>query len=355
MMTAESSEEMQDDMFIAIGGAFASARKGAGLSVTEAAEKLYVEPYYIDALESEDFSVFESRVFALGYIRKYALLLELDEKEMLDKAMALLPETVKDGPTLKTPPETQFVSERRRPGQGIDIARGLTWMLLGLAVVTVAVLWWMGFLPLPGANRDAAVTEPQAQETQLQQSIELDAESQEQEFLSIPEESAELEILIQEDAAEEAELLQEPISDEVLEEESTITAEEMAVIPVEEATLVEEAAPVEEAMPEEVMPAEEEIQETALLAEAGDTSTEVEISLSFSGQCWVDIRNAEGDVLVSGMLRSGTSKIISATPPLSIVLGKSSVVTMLVDGEPYDLTRHSNGGVARFKIASRAE
>ncbi|OOY41230.1 hypothetical protein BOV91_12575, partial [Solemya velum gill symbiont] len=302
-MTAESSEEMQDDMFIAIGGAFASARKGAGLSVTEAAEKLYVEPYYIDALESEDFSVFESRVFALGYIRKYA---------------------------------------RRRPGQGIDIARGLTWMLLGLAVVTVAVLWWMGFLPLPGANRDAAVTEPQAQETQLQQSIELGAESQEQEFLSIPEESAELEILIQEDAAEEAELLQEPISDEVLEEESTITAEEMAVIPVEEATLVEEAAPVEEAMPEEVMPAEEEIQETALLAEAGDTSTEIEISLSFSGQCWVDIRNAEGDVLVSGMLRSGTSKIISATPPLSIVLGKSSVVTMLVDGEPYDLTRHSN-------------
>ncbi|OOZ38364.1 RodZ domain-containing protein [Solemya elarraichensis gill symbiont] len=337
-MTAESSEEMQDDMFITIGGAFSSARKSAGLSVTEAAEKLYVQPYYIDALESEDFSVFESRVFALGYIRKYALLLELDEKEMLDKATALLPETVKDGPTLKKPPETQFVSARRT-GQSIDIARALTWMLLGLAVVTVTVLWWMGFLSLPGVNRDAAETEPQAQQTPLQQSIELGGESEDEGLLSIPEESAEMEIPIQEAAADEAELLQQSTPEELLEEESTITAEEMAAMPVED-EIPEAEVPVEE------MPAEE------VLVEADGVSTEVEISLSFSGQCWVDIRNAEGKVLVSGMLRSGTSKIISATPPLSVVFGKSEVVTMLVDGEPYDLTRHSNSGVARFKLIS---
>ncbi len=335
-MTAETSEEMQEDMFVTVGGTFASARKKAGLSVTEAAQKLYVEPYYIDALESEDFSVFESRVFALGYIRKYAILLGLDDKEMVNNALALLPDTVKDGPTLRKPPETQFVPARRT-GQGIDIARTLTWMLLGLALMTVAVLWWMGFIPLPGMNRDAAVTEPQSQQTELLQSIELGAESHDSGLMSLPDDTAEQEIPIQEATSNEAELLQESAPEEPVEEESTITAEEMAAISAEEMAAIS---------------AEEEIPEIELLAEADDVPTEVEISLSFSGQCWVDIRNAENKVLVSGMLRSGTSKIITATPPLRIVLGKTEAVTMLVDGEPYDLTKHSTGGVARFSLVS---
>ena len=58
------------------------AREKSGLSVFEVAEKLHLTEHYVHALESEDYEKLPSEVYVKGYIKSYALLLDLDEEQV---------------------------------------------------------------------------------------------------------------------------------------------------------------------------------------------------------------------------------------------------------------------------------
>ncbi|MDE0509399.1 MAG: helix-turn-helix transcriptional regulator [Gammaproteobacteria bacterium] len=59
------------------------AREKSGLSVFEVAEKLHLTEHYVHALESEDYEKLPSEVYVKGYIKSYALLLDLDEEQVM--------------------------------------------------------------------------------------------------------------------------------------------------------------------------------------------------------------------------------------------------------------------------------
>ncbi|MDE0479737.1 MAG: helix-turn-helix transcriptional regulator [Gammaproteobacteria bacterium] len=59
------------------------AREKSGLSVFEVAEKLHLTEHYVHALESEDYEKLPSEVYVNGYIKSYALLLDLDEEQVM--------------------------------------------------------------------------------------------------------------------------------------------------------------------------------------------------------------------------------------------------------------------------------
>lgn len=66
-----------------LGGSLQQARKGRGLRLEDIAARTRINIVYLRALEADQFEQFASEVIARGFVRSYATLIGLDEKEIL--------------------------------------------------------------------------------------------------------------------------------------------------------------------------------------------------------------------------------------------------------------------------------
>jgi len=85
---------------------------------------------------------------------------------------------------------------------------------------------------------------------------------------------------------------------------------------------------------------------------APTAETEERLQLRASGgDCWIEVRSAEGERLMYDVLRDGNSRSFSGKGPFNLVLGNPSVMEVLWDGEPVDLEgRHDLTGVLRIEV-----
>jgi cytoskeleton protein RodZ len=131
------------------GARLRSARERKGLTVLQAAERLYLDARVIDALEAEDFAALGAEVFVRGHLRRYAELVGESPEELQGlsqrAALAVRPDLT------RIPHAATAPTAWRAPA------------LLGFsAAVLVALAWW--FLgtpeetprPLGAATADAA-------------------------------------------------------------------------------------------------------------------------------------------------------------------------------------------------------
>jgi cytoskeleton protein RodZ len=72
------------------------------------------------------------------------------------------------------------------------------------------------------------------------------------------------------------------------------------------------------------------------------------LTLKFKADSWVEIKDAEGKVLLSGSQIANTEQSVSGKTPLKVKIGGASQVEVTWKGAPYDLTPHSKGDVARI-------
>ena len=70
----------------------------------------------------------------------------------------------------------------------------------------------------------------------------------------------------------------------------------------------------------------------------------------FSGESWVEVRDARGRVLMSGLNAPGSVAEVSGKPPLKVTVGNAAAVELQRDGRPFDLVPHTRETVARFSI-----
>jgi hypothetical protein len=68
---------------IGLGRILAEARDARGITLDEAERETRIARRYLNALEEEDFAAFPARAQARGFLRMYALYLDLDVAEML--------------------------------------------------------------------------------------------------------------------------------------------------------------------------------------------------------------------------------------------------------------------------------
>lgn len=68
---------------ISPGMALAAARKAQGLTVENVAGRLRLSPFQIKAIEADDFAALPGAVFARGFVRNYARLLNLNTEPLL--------------------------------------------------------------------------------------------------------------------------------------------------------------------------------------------------------------------------------------------------------------------------------
>lgn len=78
---------------------------------------------------------------------------------------------------------------------------------------------------------------------------------------------------------------------------------------------------------------------------------EVELRLTFSGDCWTEVTDALGDRLYFGLGSAGRAVTVSGEPPLQVLLGNAANVTLDVNGSNFPIPASARrGDTARLTI-----
>jgi cytoskeleton protein RodZ len=73
-------------------------------------------------------------------------------------------------------------------------------------------------------------------------------------------------------------------------------------------------------------------------AQAPAAPAGAQLQLSFRDRSWVEIRQADGTILMQQNNAAGTTRTVEGTPPYTLVIGNASKVDLQFRGEPVDLS-----------------
>lgn len=77
------------------------------------------------------------------------------------------------------------------------------------------------------------------------------------------------------------------------------------------------------------------------------------IAMTFSGDCWLEVTDAAGKKLYSGVQRSGSALNLSGQAPYRLKIGAPSAVQIQYQGKPVDLSRFvKSNQIARLTLAA---
>jgi cytoskeleton protein RodZ len=104
------------------------------------------------------------------------------------------------------------------------------------------------------------------------------------------------------------------------------------------------------AAPQEATPAAP-ASEPAAVAEPAAPLSDTALRLSFRDRSWVEIRQADGEVLLSQNNAPGTVQTVDGVPPYTLVIGNAAKVDVEFRGRTVDLAASSSrDGVARLRL-----
>lgn len=243
------------------GERLAHARREKGIPIADIAKELHLEEHKVRALEQNDFAMFGAPVFAKGHLRKYALLVDINDDDVFADYYAM---TRSEG----MPP---IVTGRAKIREQVSVTPLL--IVLGVILLAGAIYWWLGF-----RNPELPVIQTPA------------------------------------DSASEIIVEPEQLQPEILQDEP------MEADPSPPARSDSPEAPRDDAANVPV-----------------DDADPVRLSLSFSGECWTEISDANGRKLFFSMGRDGQTVDLSGQPPVTALFGNAENVTVQVNNRPYSL------------------
>jgi cytoskeleton protein RodZ len=74
------------------------------------------------------------------------------------------------------------------------------------------------------------------------------------------------------------------------------------------------------------------------------------LSITATGDSWVEVVNGAGSVVMKRMLKKGDAIDFSTAPPYTVVLGRADAVQVAVRGKPFDTAPYARNSVARFEV-----
>lgn len=317
------------------GSLLKKARERQGVEIGEVAAQLHLPASIIESLEADDFESLPGPVFAKGYLRNYARLFELNEDAVVSAYQRLQP--VADEQGVQPTQEMQSKSRIKRE-KPIHSSHGVmqlaTWGVV-LVLVVLVFFWWRNQADLEAPESFTPIQESQQASlpTIEMPSQDITASDQQQ----TPPVVTELEPV-------EA-IAPAPATNEITTPEQIDSVEEVAQTDSISAQLTSELIP-------EVAPPQEERLETVAVEAEDETLTQAKTLLfEFNGPCWTEVRDLDGKVRIIGEMRTGTRRSLSSQyGPFLVVLGDADVVSLSIDGQPFNLKPFTRGKVARFTL-----
>ena len=288
------------------------AREEQGLSQKETARDLHLTSKVINAIEEDDFELIPSFVFARGYIRSYARHLGLDGQALVaefDLAYGVPNNSAKPMSAIRKG------VQQSKPG---DTWVKLISIVFVVGLVAASIVWWQsqnGSQMLPQLSSGAEQELPSGT---LVEGLDTD--------------DANLDLLLLSTNESEVDAI-------VPEAESIIESEQAQVVVVEPVV-----DPVVEAVTEQ---APKEVTDAVVLL-----PNQAQLVMVFDKDCWVEIKDANGKMVLSDLYSAGDTIEQVITAPIEVLLGRSSgVATMTFDGRTIDLKPHTRKDIARLTLS----
>lgn len=303
-MTTEQPHDFQDDSQAAgPGQLLRNAREQLGWTREQVASRIHLRLTLIAAIEADTYDKHTSHTFIRGYLRAYAKLVGIPEETILAAYEKLG----------LTPPDNidmQSFSRRSRQQANDSRLKVVTWLVI-LVLIGLSVAWWWQSTARRSAGDDAlAATEMSA-------------------TVNTPEANVA-------PAVEVAEPVLSVASDAV----ST-----QVVVSGATATLPVVATDASAAVPTDV---------SGAVSTAESTTTEPakapQLKMSFTADCWLDVKDANGKTLFSGLKKANDELVLEGPEPLRFIIGAPMAVNLEYQGKSFDMSRYNNGRTARFSL-----
>ncbi|WP_368219733.1 RodZ domain-containing protein [Aeromonas sp. R7-2] len=303
-MTTEQPHDFQDDsQAVGPGQLLRNAREQLGWTREQVASRIHLRLTLIAAIEADTYDKHTSHTFIRGYLRAYAKLVGIPEETILAAYEKLG----------LTPPDNidmQSFSRRSRQQANDSRLKVVTWLVI-LVLIGLSVAWWWQSTARRSAGDDAlAATEMSA-------------------TVNTPEANVA-------PAVEVAEPVLPSASDAV----ST-----QVVVSGATATLPVVATDASAAVPTDV---------SGAVSTAESTTTEPakapQLKMSFTADCWLDVKDANGKTLFSGLKKANDELVLEGPEPLRFIIGAPMAVNLEYQGKSFDMSRYNNGRTARFSL-----
>ena len=316
-MNTEHDTQAQEPIAPALeaGTLLKNQREALGLTQKQISDRLKLRISLIQQIEENQFESDQVATFMRGYIRSYAKYVNLDEKVVLNALRH-------SGDAQHEDQEMLSFSRKTKTEKHNSRIMLLTWGIFAV-IVGISSLWWWQNQQQDTLSQSLANTES-SEELAVEESLD-------PEFASLEVIEAE-----QNDAAasviEETEGLA-AISDaadtsaalDVTDEQPAVDAEPAVELETVEATTAPETTPT----PEEATKA---------------------LTMQFTADCWIQVKDATGKTLSTGIKKAGQSLNLSGTAPYKVILGAPEGVSMTFASEPVDLSGYTSGKVARITL-----
>lgn len=289
------------------------AREAAGLHIAALAAALKVPVRKLEALESGRYEELPDLTFARALASSACRHLKIDPAPVLGQIPAAITPVLGDSPqTINAP--FKAAGDAPLPGALSWAARPVPLIVAALLVAALAVYFWPSAPPVasgdglmpPSASEGPGAGEPTVAQAPVEPA-------------SAP--------AVTEPAAQPA--VAEPVP---------------SAAPASTSTVPATASPV--AVPAPVASASSMATPSAAMPAAGGSL----MTLTASGESWVEVVNGRGETVLQRMLKAGDSVDFSSAPPYAVVVGRADAVQVSVRGQPLDITPYARNSVARFEV-----
>lgn len=311
------------------------ARERANLSQEQVAKELYMTLTKVRSLEMDDYRHMGADTFVRGYLRAYANLVHLDVPQLLAAYDRFLQKT--------------GVMEQSLPRKTESAAKPI-WKFAAAIVILLAVIWLISIWffdnrQQPVINRPAAVV-PQLDVRDIPASGAFSSHAQSSESAAIMlVDNTTNSLALQDEVDKVPDDLQAVASASSADNSSVITGSDV-VKNTEGSTVKSE---INSAVAESSAFTESSLGVQGQLRASGSIESSL-LTLTFSAECWVEVSDADGDVLAADLQAAGSALQLRGRAPFDVKLGNALAVDILLNGESFAFTPLPSTNVLSLKV-----
>lgn len=310
------------------------AREELGLTQQAVAERLCLKVSTVRDIEDDTSPAELASTFLRGYIRSYARLVRIPEEE-------LLPMMEKQAPirAAKVAPMQSFsLGKRRKKRDGWLMS--FTWLILFVVVGLTGAWWWQNHKAqqeeistmADQSSAELSASNSNSQSAPLNNSDSSTADTSAQQPVQTP--------APQSTATDSA--TNQPLAATA---QPTTTADSSAVVSPSQAP-VDNAQTTTPVAPDTALPTDQ----AAVTTPAADPNALV---MNFNADCWLEVTDATGKKLFSGMQRKDGNLNLAGQAPYKLKIGAPAAVQIQFQGKPVDLSRFiRTSQVARLTVSA---
>lgn len=322
------------------GAQLAALREARGWTTLQIASQLNLANRQIQALEADNYAALPGMVIVRGFIRAYAKVLQADPAPIL---AAIVDDT--STPTVLLPERNTLSASFSEAKLSPSGPRGFSFKVM----VGAAVLAVIGAAVFAGQHLGLIPSSTSSQSSKVEEKL---APIETGEIVEVPPVQAEV-----------VETTVAPSANETT--VTSVAAKPSTIVPVvepkvtgpESKPVAVTPAPVKASKPVADPPAVQSsaatvstIPVTVPFAVAVPVNSKDALAIKVREDSWVEIKRADNSVLLSRLLKAGTSEVVAVTEPVTMVIGNAAGVDVTLRGKFVDVVTGNTSNVARLNL-----